>query len=87
MSVTITEADVLEALAHAVAGTGPRDAKTTREIAAESGMTENKVRNALRSFQAEGRLQVHQVLRTSLDGKMKPCAGYTITPRKKAARK
>jgi predicted transcriptional regulator len=82
--ITITESDILEALAASVAGNDPKGAKTTREIAADSGLRENRVRNALHVFQSQGRLQVHQVMRPSLDGKLKPCAAYTVLPKAKA---
>jgi hypothetical protein len=44
--IAITESDILEALA-ARAGNDPKVTRRTREIAANSGLRENRVRNAL----------------------------------------
>ena len=80
--IAITEAEILDALAIAIKGDAPNDAKTTREMCQETGLKPARVVKALHAFESEGRLVVHQVLRRSLDGKMKPCAAYTIAPKK-----
>lgn len=83
MAISITEAELLEALAESVQGTGPAEAKTVLEIAAASRIGEKRVRAALNVLKAQGRLQVHRVLRPRLDDTLFPTSAYTILPAKK----
>lgn len=81
--IEITETDILEALADSVSGTGPEGAKTTTEMASETGLSHVRIIKALHVVKGEGRLVVHRVLRRSLDGKLKPTSAYTIAPKKR----
>lgn len=78
--VRVTTQDLLDALVTAT--NAPEDARTVRELSDEHGMTERAVRNALRVFQAQGRLTVHRVFRAALDGRNSQVAAYTIAPPK-----
>jgi hypothetical protein len=81
--IAITEGELLDALAHAMPGKGPDDAKTLREIAQASGLDERKVRTALQQLQVQGRLQTHKIQRARLNGHPMTYTGFTILPAKK----
>lgn len=76
----ITESEILDALQSAQRGTGPEDARTVVELAAETKLTRKAVNVAMRRLDAEDRLTVHQVLRRGFDGRMRPVPAYTILP-------
>jgi hypothetical protein len=78
----ITEAEILEALV--TASTAPDDARTVPEMSRETGVSEDRLRRALRAIADEGRLQVHRVVRRAIDGRAAAVAAYTVTPRKRA---
>lgn len=82
---TITEAELFDALAAAAGSTteSPDEARTTAELAVETGLHIDKVRDALRVFQQQGRLTIHKVRRHSLDGRLAKVVGYTIAPEEK----
>lgn len=84
-SVTITTADILDALV--TASTAPEDARTMAEIRQETRIGEKRLRAALVAIREEGRLQVHHVVRRDLSGKPQKVPAYTIAPKKKAAKK
>lgn len=79
MAERITEAELLEALARATTSDAPSDARTGPELQKAMGVGEKKLRAALKALAAEGRLQIHRVLRQSVDGRTVPVQGYTIT--------
>lgn len=81
--LAITEQEILDALAASLRGSGPAEAKTVLEIAAQTGISEKRARTALQRLKAQGRLQVHRVLRPRLDDTMFPTSAYTILPAKK----
>ena len=83
----ITEADLLEALATAVPGKGPDEARTTREIMRETGLGEHSVQRGLRILSECGRLGVHRVTRRSFDGRWVQVQGYTVLPASKRGKK
>lgn len=79
----ITEAEILEALANAAAGSAPSEAKTMTELADEAGVTSLKVQRALKHYQKQGRLASHRVQREAIDGTFRWVPAYTILPAKK----
>jgi hypothetical protein len=81
--VSISEAELLDALAAATKGSAPEHARTATELAAEHGIALKRMRTALSALKAQGRLQIHTVSREALDGRLSRIAGYTITPAKK----
>lgn len=80
---SVTEAELLEALAAAVKGTAPKDAKTAQEIADNAGVGIKRARRALTLLKQQGRLAIHSVTREALDGRQCRIAGYTITAKPK----
>lgn len=81
--IVITEAEILDALAAAAKGTGPKSAKTIAEMADDTRRSLPKVRTALARLKRDGRLVVHQVIREGLDGRQCRVSAYTILPKKK----
>lgn len=78
-SIAITQAELLDALAKAAQGNAPEDAKTVHELTTPA-ISVRRVRESLRILQAQGRLQVHRVTRTALDGRAALVPAYTILP-------
>lgn len=87
MTIQITESEVQEALAAAITGNAPHEARTLREIVADTGLGQRAVINALRWFQSRGRLQVYSVHRPALDGAMRTAPAYVIRPESKTSQK
>lgn len=85
--IAITESELLDALAASAHEAGPEHARTIRELSAATNIVERRVRNALRVLQAAGRLQVHRVTRTALDGRAATVPAYTILPAAKAGKR
>jgi hypothetical protein len=79
-SLTITEAELLDALAQSVSGTAPENAQTISEMMAATGLGEKRMRRALAALKATGRLQAHSVPRESLDGRPIRVPAFTILP-------
>jgi len=79
--LTITESELLDALAASQHSTAPEDARTVEQLRVVTGWGDGKMRRMLKQIQAEGRLTVHQVTRPGLDGRMYARPAYTITPR------
>lgn len=86
MAPRVTESELLDALAKAAGGSAPEDARTMQELADAAGCSRRKVQDTLRMFQTQGRLRVHRVRRTRLDGVVQPVPAYTILPAKRAQR-
>lgn len=80
MTVRITEAEILDALAAAAPGNGPEDARTLGELRAETGLSRERLLAALHACRKAGRLVVHQVYRETLLGRRARVPAYTITP-------
>lgn len=83
--ITITQAEILDALAAAAKGDEPTEARTAGELAQETGVYIIRVRNALREYQRQGRLGVHKVSRVDLAGRTQKVTAYTITPLRRAS--
>ena len=81
-SLTITESELLEALAHSQRP-GEDGARTVREMVADTGLAETRIHKALQAFQAQGRLTVYRVRRQAIDGTSKVVPAYSITKKKK----
>lgn len=77
---SVTEAELLDALALACAGDAPDDARTVQEMADASGLHIRRVRAALVTLKAQGRLTAYQVTREALDGRAARVPAYTIRP-------
>lgn len=75
-SLTITEAELLEALA--VSTSAPDNALTAEELAIKGKCSPGKVRNVLRALSLEGRLVVHRVRRSRVDGVACTVPAYTV---------
>lgn len=84
MAISITEAELLDALALAVGDRGPDEAQTQEEIARSTGINVKRVRQAMRELQTQGRLVSHRVMRPRLDGVLVPVTAFTILPAKHA---
>lgn len=82
MSVSITEAELLEALAHSQKP-GAEGARTVQEMAAETGIPEPRIRRALQALHREGRLTAYYVSRLAIDGHARRVPAYSITKKKK----
>lgn len=83
--IAITTAELLDALASA--SQGPEHARTMLEIAAETGISPKRVRDALRAYEAQGRLSVHRVSRKAIDGRAATVPAYSILPPQKAGKR
>ena len=77
--IALSEAEIFAAIEAARTRTGDDEARTLNELADAANISPHTMRKALKSFQAQGRLQVHRVYRTALDGRASCIAGYTIT--------
>ena len=80
---TITEAELLDALAASIGGIGPTDALTVSEMEQDTGLSVKMIRRALQQANREGRLVPHRVMRRAMDGRASIVPGYTITPKQK----
>lgn len=80
MAISITENELLDALAAAVGDKGPEEAQTQEEIARTTNINVKRVRLAMKELQSQGRLVVHRVMRARLDGVLVPVTAYTIKP-------
>lgn len=85
--VTVTHAELLDALAAATKSTAPEDAKTTPELCEALGLSGARVRKALAAMQAQGRLIVHNVRRPNISGRITVVPAYTIAPAPKKPKK
>lgn len=79
--MSVTEADLLDALVASVSGDAPEDARTVQEMVRTSGLSEQRVRRALKTY--GDRLRVHTVMRPAMDGRLAKVPAYTILPAKK----
>lgn len=82
-AVSVTQGELLAALATAIEGVAPEDARTAIELSAEAGIGLPRIRVALALLQAQGRLQLHHVRRPAIDGRMAKVPAYTILPKKR----
>lgn len=80
---TITQDEILEALASAFTSDAPENAKTAQELAVETGKSVNTVRRSLQMFQRVGRLRAYRVKRLAIDGTNRPTTAYVILPTRK----
>lgn len=85
MTTSITQAELLDALAQAARGHEPEDALTTNEMAEAAGVQTDRIRAALKQVQREGRLTPHKVRRVGIDGRAALVVAYTIAPAKRVA--
>ena len=58
-------------------------ARTTQELSGATGIRMVRIREALHQYQRAGRLQVHSVVRTAIDGRQSRVAAYTLSPEKR----
>lgn len=85
--IAITETELLNALADAFSDAGPSEAQTAAELVRATGLSVQRVRAALRAAQRQGRLVVHRVRRTALDGRPMLVPGYTLAPARATRRR
>lgn len=79
--VKITTDDLLEALQDALSKPSDGEASTVSDIMDATGRSSALVRKSLQVLAREGRLEVVQVRRPSLDGRLVPVPGYRIKPK------
>lgn len=81
--LSITQNEILDALAKAARGNAPADARTMLELVATTTVRRDRLLTALKLIAAQDRLMVHQVTRTALDGRQAKVPAYTILPKKR----
>jgi hypothetical protein len=77
---TISEAELLEALASSLHSKGPDEAETALGISDRTGFSYKAVRKALAILAGQGRLRRHTILKETLDGRTTPVIGFTVVP-------
>lgn len=80
---SITQDEILEALASAFTSDAPEGAKTVQELAIEMKKGIGVVRRSLQMFQQAGRLRAYRVKRAAIDGVLRPTTAYVIVPERK----
>lgn len=78
--VSVTESDLLDALAASQVSDAPKHARSAAEMADETGVAITTVNKALRALHRTGRVQSFMVRRPAVDGKMRPIPVYVIRP-------
>lgn len=81
--IVITESEVLDAIAHASRGSAPADARTVDELVQATGRPVSAIRRGLKALHLQGRLGIHQVDRTRIDGRRCLSPAYTVLPAKR----
>jgi predicted transcriptional regulator len=81
--IDITESEVFDAIAEASRGSAPKDARTADELSQAIGCSSSAIHKALKALHRAGRLQVHHVARTRIDGRRCSSPAYTVTPAKR----
>ena len=78
---TITESELLDALAGASLGTdGPEGAITVQEIRDNTGLSRPRVLRGLKILQGQGRIQACRVSRVDLAGRNTSVPAYVLLP-------
>lgn len=87
--LTISEAELLDALqtARRARGDGPSGALTAIELGVAMSCGIRAVTNTLRRFHAAGRLVVHRVERTRIDGQRCVVPAYSLAGAKPTPKK
>lgn len=82
--ITITETELLDAIASTMSvSDASREAKTAKELSAQSGLSVHSVMLALHAYAKQGRLVVHRVKRESVDLTWRTRVAYTVSPKKR----
>ena len=79
-AVTITQAELLDALIDATKNPSPENARTVEEIADETGLSVPLIRRALGQYAKAGRLAVFRAQRAYIDGRRGTKPAYAILP-------
>ena len=79
MALSVTHTELLEALS--TASQAPEDALAVQDIVRMTGVNAVAVRKLLCTYEREGRLTLHRVIRRRLDGCMTSVPAYTIKPK------
>ena len=75
----ITQDDIMRALEEALTvKEGGGEGKTVRDMVEETGNGEERIRKGLKVLQHQGRLVVHQVTRTAINGRPQRVPAYSI---------
>ena len=80
--VTITESELVAALAAATKSEAPQDARTPAQFAASAKVPLSRVMKTLRALHAEGRVVSHRIPHIGIDGRSMMVPAYTILPAK-----
>lgn len=78
--VTITEAELMDALASSIRSEAPEDARTVHQLAKVAGVPESRIAKTLRALASEGRVVPHRVPHVGVDGRRTTVPAYTILP-------
>lgn len=84
--ISISESELLQALASLGVQDAPADAMTSAEIGAAMGLKPVAVRVRLAKLRAEGRLETWTVIRPDSAGRRQQIPAYTIKPAPKRKR-
>lgn len=76
--IELTEQDLIEAVLQAQADQGPAGALTIRDLVKRTGRTDTTIRTKLHELREAGRLEVLQVRRATLDGRVQPVPAYRL---------
>lgn len=77
-ALSMSETELLEALALAAPGTAPEHARTVRELAASAGVSHDVVIDRIRALHRSGKIAVHSVERTDITGRLIRVPAYTF---------
>ena len=78
--MSITEAELIDALSSAMRSDAPEDARTVRQLADLAGVPESRIAKILRTLNAQGRVTPHRVPHVGVDGRRMTVPAYTIRP-------
>lgn len=81
--LSISEQEIVDAIAGAVAQSNAPEAKTAKEIVEATGQSAHAVNRALNALAKQGRLGVHRMKFTGRDQISRTTIGYTILAKKK----
>jgi len=81
--VTVSESELLAALADAGPKPAPPHALTAAELREKLGLNSTALKKRLSRLKAEGRLEIWQTAREDVTGRVQGVPAYTIKPAKR----